>query len=151
MISSLNCNFPQDSEYSLCEKSTELLPKLESCTLWKKGQNILIEITRPSLYIINITVNINLVSQTFQYCTALTERKMKMRLKRIVVEAVNHARVCLLKLMILCIRSWHFFNSSSKLSYNNNHLPYSSRKDRTSRKTSDSKDRLDIESKLQIP
>ena len=38
MISSLDCN-TEDSEYTLCEKSTELLPKLESCTLWKKGEN----------------------------------------------------------------------------------------------------------------
>ena len=49
MISSLACN-TEDSEYTLCEKSTELLPKLESCTLWKKGKNIWIEMTKSSLY-----------------------------------------------------------------------------------------------------
>ena len=49
MVSSLDCN-DDDSEYKLCEKSTELLPKIDSCTLWKKGKNIKIEIAEPTLY-----------------------------------------------------------------------------------------------------
>ena len=49
ILSSLDCK--EDSEYELCEKSTEMLPKLDSCTLWKKGKNIWIEITKLSLYI----------------------------------------------------------------------------------------------------
>ena len=48
MVSSLDCN--EDSEYELCEKSTDMLPKLDSCTLLKKGKNIWIEITKSSLY-----------------------------------------------------------------------------------------------------
>ena len=42
MVSSLDCN--EDSEYELCEKSTDMLPKLDSCTLLKKGKNISIVI-----------------------------------------------------------------------------------------------------------
>ena len=61
--------------------------------------------------------------------------------------AVSRVKVCIIRFIMF----YDGFNSSSKLSYNNNQLPYSSSKDRTSRKTSDSKDRLDIESKLQIP
>ena len=48
MVSSLDCN--EDSEYELCEKSTDMLPKLDSCTLLKKGKNIWIEMTKSSLY-----------------------------------------------------------------------------------------------------
>ena len=36
MISSLQCD-DKDSEYHLCKKSSEMIPKLEACTLWKKG------------------------------------------------------------------------------------------------------------------
>ena len=42
MVSSLDCN--GDSEYNLCEKSTEFLPKLDSCTLYKNGKNMSIRI-----------------------------------------------------------------------------------------------------------
>ena len=39
MISTLDCA-NGDSVYSLCEKSSELIPKLEACTLWKIGNEI---------------------------------------------------------------------------------------------------------------
>ena len=37
MVSALECDL--DSEYKLCDHSTELLPKIDSCTLWKLGKN----------------------------------------------------------------------------------------------------------------
>ena len=39
MISTLDCA-NGDSVYSLCEKSSELIPKLEACTVWKIGNEI---------------------------------------------------------------------------------------------------------------
>ena len=39
MVSTLDCA-NGDSVYSLCEKSSELIPKLEACTLWKIGTEI---------------------------------------------------------------------------------------------------------------
>ena len=39
VVSSLDCNV-EDSEYKLCDNPTELLPKIDSCTLWKHGKNI---------------------------------------------------------------------------------------------------------------
>ena len=36
MVSTLQCT-NGESVYSLCNKSTELVPKLEACTLWKIG------------------------------------------------------------------------------------------------------------------
>ena len=39
MISTLDCS-DDKSVYSLCEKSTELIPKSEACTLKKKGNEV---------------------------------------------------------------------------------------------------------------
>ena len=39
MISTLDCS-DGESVYSLCEKSTELIPKSEACTLKKKGNEV---------------------------------------------------------------------------------------------------------------
>ena len=52
MISALECDV--DSEYMFCNHSTELLPKVESCTLWKIGKNIWIQSTRYGLYILSL-------------------------------------------------------------------------------------------------
>ena len=38
MVSALVCGL--DSEYKLCDNSTELLPNVDSCILWKHGKNI---------------------------------------------------------------------------------------------------------------
>ena len=35
----IKCN-GEDSEYQLCEKSTELVPNMQACTLWKKSNII---------------------------------------------------------------------------------------------------------------
>ena len=45
MVSTLNCA-NGGSLYSLCEKSTELIPKLEACTLWKIGNKITSKISK---------------------------------------------------------------------------------------------------------
>ena len=57
MVSALDCGL--DSEYKLCDHSTELLPKVDSCTLYKIGKNnwiqsakiffLLLFLLRPSL------------------------------------------------------------------------------------------------------
>ena len=52
MISSFECG-NGESEYRLCGNSTELIPKLETCTLWKKGN------------IINVQ-SFNIISQIFK-------------------------------------------------------------------------------------
>ena len=39
MVSTSECT-NGDSVYRLCENSTELLPKLEACTLWKIGNEM---------------------------------------------------------------------------------------------------------------
>ena len=43
MVSTLECA-NGDSLYSLCNKSTELIPNLEACTLWKIGNEMAIKI-----------------------------------------------------------------------------------------------------------
>ena len=50
MVSTLECT-DGDSEYRLCEKSTELIPRLEACTLWKKGNIMNIQCSEYGLYI----------------------------------------------------------------------------------------------------
>ena len=44
MISTLDCA-NGNSVYSLCEKSSELIPELEACTLWKIGNEIMFKIS----------------------------------------------------------------------------------------------------------
>ena len=44
MVSTLECT-DGDSLYGLCNKSTELIPKLEACTLWKIGTEMTFKIS----------------------------------------------------------------------------------------------------------
>ena len=45
MISTLDCS-DGESVYSLCETSTELIPKSEACTMKKKGNKVTLEILK---------------------------------------------------------------------------------------------------------
>ena len=45
MVSTLECT-KEDSIYGLCNRSTELIPKLEACTLWKIGNKTTSEIPK---------------------------------------------------------------------------------------------------------
>ena len=53
MISTLDCS-DGESVYSLCEKSTELIPKSEACTLKKKGNEVTLKVLkRIHIYMVN--------------------------------------------------------------------------------------------------
>ena len=52
MVSALDCGL--DSEYKLCEHSTDLLPKVDSCTLYKIGKNNWIQNTEIFFHLNNI-------------------------------------------------------------------------------------------------
>ena len=45
MVSALNCN-DEDAVYSLCEKSTKLVPKSGACTRWKIGTEMTFKISK---------------------------------------------------------------------------------------------------------
>ena len=61
MISTLDCS-DGESVYSLCEKSTELIPKSEACTLKKKGNEVTLKfLKRIYIYMLNYQE----ISQTY--------------------------------------------------------------------------------------
>ena len=61
MISTLDCS-GAESVYSLCEKSTELIPKSEACTLKKKGNEVTLKfLKRIYIYMLNYQE----ISQTY--------------------------------------------------------------------------------------
>ena len=45
MVSTLECT-DGESLYSLCNKQTEMIPKLDACTLWKIGNEMTLQISR---------------------------------------------------------------------------------------------------------
>ena len=98
MVSTSNCR-NASTGYRLCEQSTELIPSLEACYHWKKGNFLLNQIVM--LVFLKLTkwiVSIVTFSKTLlQYYTAPMGLKMGTKAMSTVVEAVRHAQVFIFK------------------------------------------------------